>query len=117
MNKQNVDIDTCAFAYMLNDVELFVISQTVDRQAPHWIFQARILEWVAISSSRGSSGSRDQTVSPESPTLQVESLLLSHLRSWDSHTMNYSYPIKRNEVLICATTCMNCKTLCCMKAK
>ena len=97
MNKQNVDIHTCAFACMLNDVQLFVISQTVDRQAPHWIFQA-ILEWVAISSSRGSSGSRNQTVSPESPTLQVESLLLSHLRSRASHTMNYSYPIKRNEV-------------------
>ena len=28
------------------------------------IFQARILEWVAISSSRGSSQPRDQTVFP-----------------------------------------------------
>ena len=27
----------------------------------HGIFQARILEWVAISSSRGSSGPRDRT--------------------------------------------------------
>ena len=27
----------------------------------HWIFQARMLEWVAISSSRGSSWPRDQT--------------------------------------------------------
>ena len=27
----------------------------------HGILQARILEWVAISSSRGSSGPRDQT--------------------------------------------------------
>ena len=27
----------------------------------HGIFQARILEWVAISSSRGSSQPRDQT--------------------------------------------------------
>ena len=27
----------------------------------HGIFQARILEWVAISSSRGSSQHRDQT--------------------------------------------------------
>ena len=27
----------------------------------HGIFQARILEWVAISSSRGSSRPRDQT--------------------------------------------------------
>ena len=27
----------------------------------YWIFQARVLEWVAISFSRGSSQSRDQT--------------------------------------------------------
>ena len=27
----------------------------------HWIFQARVLEWVAISSSRGSSWPRDWT--------------------------------------------------------
>ena len=27
----------------------------------HWILQARILEWVAISSARGSSPPRDQT--------------------------------------------------------
>ena len=27
----------------------------------HWIFQARVLEWVAISSSRGSSRPRDWT--------------------------------------------------------
>ena len=30
----------------------------------HWILQARILEWVAMPSSRGSSQSRDQTRSP-----------------------------------------------------
>ena len=37
----------------------------MDRSLPgssvHGIFQARILEWVAISSSRGSSQHRDQT--------------------------------------------------------
>ena len=118
MNKQNVDIHTCAYACMLNHVQLCDLT---DCRPPgssvHWIFQAKILEWVAISSSKGSSRSRDQTAPPESPTLQVESLLLSHLRSWDSHTMNYSQPIKRNEVLIYVSTCMNCKTLCCMKAK
>ena len=27
----------------------------------HWIFQARVLEWVAISFSRGSSQPRDRT--------------------------------------------------------
>ena len=40
----------------------------------HGIFQARILEWVAIFSSRGSSQPRDQTTSP---ALQVDSLPLS----------------------------------------
>ena len=46
----------------------------------HGIFQARILEWVAISSSRGSSRARDQSPvswSPVSPALQVDSLPLS----------------------------------------
>ena len=37
----------------------------------HGVFQARILEWVAISFSRGSSQPRDQTWSP---TLQADSL-------------------------------------------
>ena len=40
----------------------------------HAIFQARILEWVAISSSRGSSPPRDRThISCNSPTLQADS--------------------------------------------
>ena len=39
----------------------------------HGIFQARILEWVAISFSRGSSQPRDQTWSP---ALQADSLPL-----------------------------------------
>ena len=37
----------------------------------HGILQARILEWVAISFTRGSSQPRDRT---KSPTLQVDSL-------------------------------------------
>ena len=37
----------------------------------HGILQARILEWVAISSSRGSS---DPGIEPGSPALQVGSL-------------------------------------------
>ena len=45
----------------------------------HGIFQAQILEWVAIFSSRGFSPSRDQTpVSHTSPALQADSLPLSH---------------------------------------
>ena len=38
------------------------------------ILQARILEWVTISSSRGSSQPRDQSASPVSPALQVDFL-------------------------------------------
>ena len=47
----------------LNHVRLFVTPWTVARQAPLFmgILQARILEWVAMPSSRGSSQPRDQT--------------------------------------------------------
>ena len=38
----------------------------------HEIYQARILEWVAMSSSRGSS---QPSTEPRSPTLQADSLL------------------------------------------
>ena len=43
----------------------------------HGIFQARILEWLVISSSRGSNP-RIKTASPSSPVLQADSLPLSH---------------------------------------
>ena len=42
----------------------------------HGILQGRILEWVAVLSSSGSSQPRDWT-----PALQADSLLLNHLRS------------------------------------
>ena len=47
---------------------------TATRQAPlsMGVLQARVLEWIAMPSSRGSSQPRDQT---RSPTLQVDSLL------------------------------------------
>ena len=42
---------------------LFATSETVAHQAPMYmgILQARILEWVTMPSSRGSSQPRDQT--------------------------------------------------------
>ena len=48
---------------LLSHVQLFVTLWTVAHQAPPstGILQARILEWVAMSSSRGSSQPRDQT--------------------------------------------------------
>ena len=62
---------------------------TVDHSTPgssvHGISQARILEWVAIFSSRGSSPPRDRTcVSSVSPVLAGDSLSLSHLGTEDT---------------------------------
>ena len=76
--------------YMLSHVRLFVTPWTVAHQGPLSIgfFQARILEWVAISYSRGSSWPREPWI-PASPALQVDSLLLSYqgssecARHWD----------------------------------
>ena len=49
-------------AQSLSRVQLFATTWTIVCQAPlsMGIFQARILEWIAISSSRGSSQPRDQ---------------------------------------------------------
>ena len=57
-------------AESLSCVRLFATPWTVARQAPlsMAILQARILEWVAMPSSRGSS-------QPRSPALQADSLL------------------------------------------
>ena len=44
----------------------------------HEVLQGRILEWVAMPSSRGSSKPRDQTASPVASALHTDSLLLSH---------------------------------------
>ena len=54
-------------------VRVFTTPWTVARQAPLsvGILQARILEWVAISFSRGSS---NPGIKPRSPALQVGSL-------------------------------------------
>ena len=59
--------------WALNRVRLFAIPQTSDHSPPdssvHGIFQARILEWVAIFFSRVSSWPRDQTCIFASPAL------------------------------------------------
>ena len=46
----------------------------------HGILQARILEWVAMHSSRGSSQPRVELASPVGPALQEYSLPLSVFR-------------------------------------
>ena len=61
---------------MLSRVWPFVTLWTVSPPgfSDHGIFQATILEWVAISSSRGSSQPRVEPTSPETPALQEDSL-------------------------------------------
>ena len=60
----------CAVLSCFSHVRLFAPLWTVARE----VLQARILEWVAMLSSRGSSHSRDLTVCPLSPALQADSL-------------------------------------------
>ena len=59
-----------------------ILCDTLDCSSPgssvHGISQAVILEWVIISSSRGSSLPRDQPTPPVSEALQMNSLQLSH---------------------------------------
>ena len=54
---------TVCCAQSLSHVRLFVTPWTVSHQAPlsMGILQARILEWVAMPSSRGTSQPRDRT--------------------------------------------------------
>ena len=57
------DIEWCPAVLSHSHVWLFVTPWTVARQAPlpMEILQVRILEWVAMPSSRGSSQPRNQT--------------------------------------------------------
>ena len=56
----------------------------------HGIYQARILEWVVISSSRGSSQSRDRT--PASCVSCIGRLVLHHCASWEALTASCKIP-------------------------
>ena len=73
----------CDHACMLSLVRFFATPWTVSHQPPlvHGIFQARILEWVAISFSRGSSQPRDQTHVSCVSCIWQGLYLLSHLGS------------------------------------
>ena len=67
----------------LSRVRLFASPWTVAHRAPleHGIFQARILEWVAISFSRGSFQPRDQT--------QVSRIAGRHFNLWATGEAQY----------------------------
>ena len=82
-------------AKWLRDLSLqscLTLWDTMDYSLPgssvHEIFLARILEWVAKPSSRGSSHERIEPASPASPALQVDSLPLSHQGSPVTKTLH-----------------------------
>ena len=58
----------------------------------HGIFQARVLEWVAISFSMGSSRPRDQ--------IQVSHIAGRHFTVWATREVQYPIHIKYNEFLL-----------------
>ena len=61
--------------WSLSRVRLFATPWTVAYQAPLSMeLSPRILEWIAISFSRGSPWLRIKPMSPESPALQADSL-------------------------------------------
>ena len=73
----------------------------------HGISQAEILEWVAISFSRGSSQPREP-VYPASPALQADSLPLSHQGRW--YPSAWHMKVKSGVAQLCLTLCdpMDC---------
>ena len=71
----------CVCVCTLSCVQLFMIPWTILPQAAlHGIFQAKILEWVAISYSRRSSWPRDQ--------IHISCIgrwILNHCTTWEAH--------------------------------
>ena len=67
-----IHIYTCMHAWSVSQLCL-TLCDTLDCSLPrspvHGIFQARILEWVAISSSRGPSWPRNEPTSPVFPVI------------------------------------------------
>ena len=71
----------------------------------HEVLQGRILEWVAMPSSRGSSKPRDQTASPVASALHTDSLVLSH---WGSPTFVIHSIIWQDLLFFCCSVFHTC---------
>ena len=90
-----VCVCVCAWLYL-------TLCDPMDYSPPgssvHGIFQARILEWVAISSCGGSSPCRSQTTSPAS--FCVGRQILYHwdtLKVWRIQTEGFLKPVSRRQ--------------------
>ena len=78
----------------ISHVQLFVTPWTVAYQAPPSMgfFQARVLEWIAISFFRGSSRPR---IAPRSPALQADALPSKPPGKPQNVKKNMPYPLPR----------------------
>ena len=92
---KHVHTETHMYACMLScfsHVQLFVTLWTVARQSSiHGILQERVLEWVALSSSRRSSRPGVKLVSLLSSALRWILYPLSHLGSPERNMHVYKY--------------------------
>ena len=81
-----VCVCVCVCVCALSSFWLFATPQTVARQAPsvHGIFQAKILEGVAVSSSRGSSCPRDRA--HVTHVSCIGRWILYHCATWGAHS-------------------------------
>ena len=68
----------------------------------HGIFQARVLEWVAISFSRGSSRPRDRT--------QISHVVGRHFTVWATREVLYSFSLSLSPLP--SLSCFSCVRLC-----
>ena len=89
---------------LLNCVRLFETLMTVAYQAPPSMrfFQARVLEWDAISFSRGSAWPRDQT--------QVSCIAGRHFTSWATREARMGRKTKKEGTYVC----MHAQSLSCV---
>ena len=76
----------------------------------HAIFQARILEWVAISYSGGCSPPRNLTASPASPAWQADYLPLHHLLNRSRYLFGFVADLTKERLLEILKGLMNCAT-------
>ena len=75
--KQNSEVFSMCMLSHFSDAQLFVTPWSAAHQAPVSMDSSKIPKWVAMPSSKG-SWPGIEPVSPPSPTLQVDSVLLSH---------------------------------------
>ena len=83
------EITLCVYAKSLSCVQLFATLWTVAHQAhlSMGLSQVRILEWVAMPSSRGSSRPRDQNC--VSYVSCIGKHILYHYTTWEAHIRQY----------------------------